>query len=171
LSGLLQQGDRLLEEYTAAGLSPQAVNAQLRFCLSIGNSYFPEIARLRALRLLWANVLQGWGLPGPVAIPPVEVHVAPGALVEDTYLNMIRLTTQAMSAVIGGCDLLFLPPADLHAAEKRPSLTRRIARNVQHLLKMESHFDAVADPAGGSYYIEKLTEEIAERAWKDFQAA
>lgn len=170
LAALLREGDKLMAYYTEAGLDPGEVNEQLYFRLTCGNSFYVEIAKLRALRLLWANVLEAYGLPEPARIPPIEVSIAPEALVEDTYLNMIRLTTQAMSAVIGGCDLLFLPPADLLADEKHPSFTRRIARNVQHLLKAESHFDAVQDPAGGSYYFEKLTETLAERAWKHFTA-
>ena len=90
---------------------------------------------------------------------------------------MIRSTTQAMAAVIGGADRLVVIPsnmanlsADRQEGEESNSFSHRIARNVQHLLKMESYLDRVIDPAAGSYYVEALTNQIAERAWEIFQS-
>ena len=82
---------------------------------------------------------------------------------------MIRTTTQAMAAVIGGVRRLSLLPADAFGGDSTP-FTRRMARNVQHLLRMESYLDRVVDPAAGSYYLETLTEQLAERAWRQFQS-
>ena len=83
--------------------------------------------------------------------------------------NMIRAATQAMSAVIGGVDRLYIPPANAGVPEAPTPFTRRVARNVHHILKMESFLDRVADPGAGSYYIEKLTDTLAESAWSQLQ--
>jgi methylmalonyl-CoA mutase len=163
LAHLLRQGNHWLETLTDKGFSPEVVNARLFFSLSIGTDYFVEIASLRALKLLWANVQQAWGI-GDSALPPIEAHLAPESRSEDLPTNMIRATTQAMSAVIGGAKRLTLN--GLHAGQT--DFTNRIARNVQHILKMESHFDQVADPAAGSYFIENLTVNLAEAAWGRF---
>lgn len=166
LTDLLVKGHQLLGQF--GNQSPDTINGQIRFCISVGNSFFLEIAKLRALRILWANLLQAWGLEAPHSIPPVEVHPAPDGLVNDQHLNMIRLTVQALSAVIGGCDLLMLPPSDVMEATGPSDAGRRVARNIQHILRMESHLDAVEDPAGGSYSVEYLTDSIIERVWDAF---
>ena len=83
---------------------------------------------------------------------------------------MIRSATQAMSAVIGGVDALFAMPANLPQKKDSTAFTRRIARNVQHLLRLESYMEKVVDPAGGSYYIENLTTQFVAKAWEEFLA-
>ena len=103
-----------------------------------------------------------------IEIPAIEAHFSNTDFVTDPNTNMIRATTQAMSVVLGGVNRLTVLPSD--AIEGEPTdFSRRIARNVQHLLTMESFMDRVVDPAKGSYYIEKLTEKIAEAAWSEFQ--
>ncbi len=82
---------------------------------------------------------------------------------------MIRAATQALSAVIGGADRLYVLPSNAALGEESSAFSRRIARNVQHLLQLESHTDKVIDPAAGSYYIEKLTDKLTEQAWAKFQ--
>lgn len=153
---------------TERGLSPEVVNRHMQFTLSTGTSYFVEIAKLRAFRILWGNIMKAYGLD-PANMPLIETHLALETQVEDQNTNMIHATTQAMSAVIGGADRIYVLPANTFKREPGTSFTRRIARNVQHLLKMESYMDRVIDPAAGSYYIEKLTENLAEEAWKKFQ--
>ncbi len=156
-----------LTDFIKRGYSLEDINDQLQFSVATGTSYFVEIAKLRALRLLWANVLQAHGA-AQVTLPPIEVHFAESAQTENTYDNMIRSTTQALSAVIGGANRLTVIPAN--ATKEEPTdFTRRIARNVQHLLKLEGHTNRVLDPAAGSYYVEQLTEKLAEEAWKKFQ--
>lgn len=117
---------------------------------AIGSNYFFEIAKLRAARLLWART---------GASSALYIHARTtlsNKSVYDPYTNLLRATTEAVSAIIGGCDAL----------EVRPfRFSERLALNVQRILKEESHLDRVADPAGGSYYVESLTDSIAQAAW------
>jgi methylmalonyl-CoA mutase len=168
LTRLLHLGHQFLEKVT---LSPEDLNRQLRFCVSVSNLFFLEVAKLRALRILWANMLVAWGLPEPVHIPPIEVHADMHTFTEDPQSNIIKLTAQASAAVLGGCDLLFLPPADIIGSESEggSASMARLSRNIQHILRLESHLDAVEDPAGGSYSVEQITNEMAVRAWEAFR--
>lgn len=169
LAALLKRGNQYLEALTARGLSPADVAAQIHFDLAIGPAYFVEIAKLRAFRLLWMNLLQSWG--APLQEPTLAVHFHPQTYTPDLYTNMIRATTMAMSAVLGGAGRLTVRPCDEgwgHEAPQGRAFARRIARNVQHLLKMESFLHETQDPASGSYYIETLTQQIAAEAWKVF---
>lgn len=136
------------------------------FSLSIGTSYFPSIAKLRALRILWERICRAYEVE--YVRPELEVSISPSAYDMDSNLNMIRATTVAMSAVIGGADRLVVLPSESLMTQPPSSFSRRIARNVQHLLKMESFMDKVADPAAGSYYIEHLTAIFVEKAWEKF---
>lgn len=164
----IAKANEYMAYFTASGLSPEVVNQHMQFSLSVGNSYFVEIAKIRALRILWANVMKAY-TSNPGIQPDVVVHLAPETQVEDIYSNMICATTQAMSAVIGGADRLYVLPANAIKKEPDSSFTRRIARNVQHLLKMESYMDRVIDPSEGSFYIEKLTDALVEEAWLKFK--
>ncbi|MEQ1745143.1 MAG: methylmalonyl-CoA mutase family protein [Saprospiraceae bacterium] len=166
LAALLRRGAQYLKQGAAHGLDLGQLAAQMQFSVIVGKSYFVEIAKLRAFKLLWLNVLKAWGLEP--SYPVVDVRFAPGAYTDDLYTNMIRATTMAMSAVLGGADRLTALPYDAgreELAQYPQAFGRRIARNVQHLLKMESGFEQIADPAAGSFYIEKLTAQLAERAW------
>jgi methylmalonyl-CoA mutase len=143
----------------------------MQFSVSVGTNYFLEIARLRAFRLLWLHVLKAWN--APATYPTMEAAFHPEAYTDALYNNMVRATTMAMSAVLGGVQRLTVRPYDAgreHLATYPPAFGRRIARNVQHLLKMESGFETLRDPAAGSYYIEKLTRQLAGEAWKKFVA-
>ncbi len=135
------------------------------FSLDIGKSYFPAIAKIRALKILWEKICRGFSQN--YIHPEIEIHFSPSAYTEDKYTNMIRATTMAMATVIGGADRLVILPSDARESEGSP-FTKRIARNVQHLLKMESFFDKVHDPASGSYYIEKMTGKIVAKSWEHF---
>lgn len=168
LGYILAKGNEYLAYLSEQGLEPALVNQHMQFAISISTSFFVEIAKLRAFRLLWGNVLQAHGVD-PNEMPPVEVHFATETQVEDIHTNMIRATTQAMSAVIGGADRLYVRPANMVKKENPRPFTLRIARNVQHLLKMESYLNRVIDPAAGSYYVEALTHKLAEEAWGKFQ--
>jgi methylmalonyl-CoA mutase len=101
-------------------------------------------------------------------MPPIEAQLAPTVQTSDPNYNIIQSTTQAMAAIIGGVDRLTVLPSDAFQGATT-DFSRRIARNVQHILKMESYLDWVADPAAGSYFIEKLTLHLAEAAWNSFQ--
>ncbi len=155
-----------LDQMEKRGIAPAVTNAHLQFALTIGNAYFINIAKIRALRLLWANVLDAYGLP-QAALPPVVAHFEHESQTEDQYANMIRAAAQAMSAVIGGASRLYVLPANYFThKENADGFVRRIARNVQHLLQMESGFDRVIDPAAGSYFIDTLTQSLAAEAWE-----
>lgn len=161
LVGLLQLGETLLARHE----QPAELHEQFNFQLAVGNSYFVEIAKIRAFRLLWAHVMEAYDIED--ALPGIEIHTSLHTQEDDHHSNMIRSSSQAMSAVLGGCDRLLVYPSD-QAHGTPDAFTRRVARNLQHLLKMESHLDWVIDPAAGSYYIEQLTEQLAERAWAQF---
>jgi len=164
----LVKGSHYLQQLQQRDHQAEVLQQQLQLSVSISTSYFVEIAKLRALRILWLNVLRAYGVAGP-SDPEIVVHLAPETQDNNPYTNMIRATTQAMSAVIGGADRLYVRPANAGLGETSSPFTRRIARNVQHLLTMEAYFGKVTDPAAGSYYVEKLTEELARTAWRRFQ--
>ncbi|MEQ8706973.1 MAG: methylmalonyl-CoA mutase family protein [Phaeodactylibacter sp.] len=163
----MAKGAEYLSLLTAQGIDPDTSNQHMQFGIAISKSYFVEIAKFRALRLLWSNILKGYGVKGKQ--PFVVGHFAQESQDENPNANMIRASTQAMSAVIGGIDRLYVLPSSHAQKEADTPFSRRVARNLQHLLKMESHLDRVIDPGAGSYYIEKLTREIADRAWARFQ--
>ncbi len=169
LALILSKGVEYLDQMEKLGIPPAQTNAHLQFSVAISSSYFVEIAKLRALRILWANVMNAYELKNENT-PPLLVHFASESQTNDVEMNKIRAATQAMAAVIGGADTVFIPPSDAKQNKKSTSFTRRIARNVQHLLQMESHLDRVVDPAAGSYYIESLTKELCEHAWAKFQS-
>ncbi|MFK7935837.1 MAG: methylmalonyl-CoA mutase family protein [Saprospiraceae bacterium] len=162
LTAHVSQGINYLEILKGEGLEPARIIARFQFSLEIGKSYFVEIAALRAFKVLWANVLKTYGCE----IYPIylDAFLVDHSFGDDEYTNMIRATTQAMSAVIGGVNRLTIPPANTYLGGKN-DLTERVARNVQHILQLESHLDRVQDPAAGSYYIEHLTNVLIEKVW------
>lgn len=171
LVSLLDRANRCFEKLTERGVAPEKVAANLHVSLGLGSSYFFEMARLRAFRLLWLHLLEAWGVAPEY--PEIEVHFHPDAYDDNLYTNMIKAATMAMSAVLGGANRLYVLPYDAGRESKAtypPAFGRRIARNVQHLLKMESGFEALsADPAAGSYYLETLTNQLAEATWQTFK--
>ena len=142
---------------------------KIRFSFSSGSDYFPEIAKIRSARLLWSAVLDGFN-PAGKDFTAMEIHSVTSRYnksLSDPYLNMLKTQTEAMSAVLGGADSITVEPCDI-VFRKPDDFSERIARNQQLILKEESYFDKVADPGGGSYYIEMLTRLLAENAWKLF---
>lgn len=164
----LAKGSEYLAQMEARGVAAAEVNRRLQFSLAVSTSYFVEIAKLRALRALWSNVLAAYGV-AQAEPSPIVVHIAPETQVNDPNTNRIKAATQAMSAIIGGADRFYVLPADADHKDPSSPASYRLARNLQHILKMESFFDRVVDPAAGSYYIEKLTDALSEAAWKQFQ--
>lgn len=149
-------------ERLAAAEDPGIEAASLVFVFATGSNYFFEIAKLRAARMLWAQAVTAFGVTNSEAAR-MRIHARTALAnksIYDPYTNLLRATTEALSAVIGGCNSLTVMPARFSA---------RLARNVQLILKEECHLDGVADPAGGSYYVEALTDAIAREAWKLFQ--
>jgi methylmalonyl-CoA mutase len=170
LAQALAKGNTYLTKLSKFETSYTATNATIQFTFAVGTSYFLEIAKLRAFRLLWLQVLKAWNLP--LESPKIQVHFAKEVYTEAVFTNMIRATSLAMSAIIGGADTLTVrnyAEGYENFTEYPPEFGRRIARNVQHLLKMESGFEQVGDVAAGSYYIENLTTQLAQAAWREFQ--
>jgi len=168
LAYTIAKGSEYLAQLDERGVRPERTNAGMQISVAVGKSYFVEIAKLRALKRLWSGVLEAYGLHHG-QLPPIVAHLAPETQEDDIYTNMIRATIQGMSAAVGGVDRLYILPANAVREEPSTTFTRRIARNVQQILRLESFFDRVVDPAAGSYYIETLTEKLAEKAWGKFQ--
>jgi methylmalonyl-CoA mutase len=168
LAFALSMAVEYVNQMTERGLDPGSVAKSIRFSFGVGSSYFIEIARLRAARLLWAAVCRKFGITGKSS--RMEIHCetsTSNTITGDPYMNMIRTQTEAMSAVIGGTDSLTIHP--FGGDNGRPGeFPERIARNQQLLLKEEALFDKVADPSAGSYYIETITSLVVENAWKLF---
>jgi methylmalonyl-CoA mutase len=151
------------------GIGPSAAAAACHFEFTIGPDFFMEVAKLRAARLLWGRVLEACGVgQGATA---VSIHACTGRLGKtllDPHVNMLRATTEAFSAAVGGADSIETLPYD--ALWRTPDeFSRRVARNTQVVLREEAGLGRVADPAGGSYYTEWLTDQVACRAWELFR--
>ncbi len=169
LAFALSEGSEYLSRLTDIGLSAKDVAKKMVFVFSVGSSYFMEIAKFRAARLLWANVVEAYGVDSNCA-KKMKIFAYTGEwnqTVYDSYVNMLRATTEAMSAALAGVDFLEVVPFDF-AYQVPGEFSTRIARNIQSILKEESYFNKVVDPAAGSYYVENLTNSLAEAAWKLF---
>ena len=169
LAFALSAGNDYLARLTDAGVDADTAARKLRFSFSVTSNYFMEIAKFRAARMLWANIVKGYA-PAKNCACKMMIHARTAdwnQTVYDPYVNMLRGTTEAMSATIAAVHSLEVTPFDA-AFENPTEFSKRIARNVELLLKNESHFDQVVDPAGGSYYVENLTQSIAAEAWKLF---
>jgi len=166
----LSMASEYLASLSSHGLAVDTILNNLKVQLGIGPNYFLEIAKIRAFRMLWAQMASAYGAPGDDA-KKVFLHSTSSKYnktLYDPYVNMLRLTTEAMSAIAGGCDALTVQPFD-EIYGYNTSFADRIARNTQIILKEEAHFDKTIDPAAGSYYIEQLTDKLAEKAWSIFQ--
>ncbi|WP_295936826.1 methylmalonyl-CoA mutase family protein [uncultured Alistipes sp.] len=169
LAFTLSAGHDYLVRLMDAGLTVDEAARKIRFSFSVSSNYFMEIAKFRAARMLWANIVKGYS-PEKNCACKMLIHAETSRWNQtayDPYVNMLRGTTEAMSATIAGVHSLEVMPFDA-SFEAPTEFSQRIARNVELLLKHESHFDQVVDPAGGSYYIETLTQSIAAEAWKLF---
>jgi len=159
-----------LRALAARGVDVGTAVERLRFRFAIGSQFFTEIAKFRAFRPLLTRVVTAFGAAAETAAKPV-VHAATtqwDKTLLDAHVNMLRVTTEALSAVLGGVDSLHVAPFDEVRGETN-EFSRRIARNVHTLLAEEFSFTQTADPAGGSWYVEKLTDELARKAWALFQ--
>ncbi|WP_423129420.1 methylmalonyl-CoA mutase family protein [Gaoshiqia sp. Z1-71] len=169
LAFALAQGAEYLSALTEAGVTTEDVAKNIKFNFSISANYFMEIAKFRAGRMLWAQIVKAYG-PACECACKMRVHAETGSWnksVYDPYVNMLRTQTEAMSAALGGADSITVLPFNA-IYEEPTTFSDRIARNQQLLLKEESNFDKIVDPAAGSYYIEELTAAIADEAWKLF---
>lgn len=180
----LAWGNELMSQLVESGVNPTIAAKKIKFNFGIGPNYFMEIAKFRAARWLWAEIVKAYkptcDHDCPNEGPENECRCAGkmsifaqtssfNQTIYDAHVNMLRTQTEAMSASIAGVDSLLISPFD-ESFKTPDEFSERIARNQQLLLKEECHFDKVADPSGGSYYIETLTNSIAKEAWKIFLA-
>lgn len=151
------------------GLEIDRIAASISFRFAMGPEFFIQIAKLRAFRMIWAQALNSFG--GTRDHGTAVIHASPShwdKTIYDPHVNVLRSTTEAMSAVLGGADSIAILPFD-ECSKAADDNSRRLSRNTQIILKREALLDRVADPVGGSYLIESLTDTLAGRAWKLFQ--
>ncbi len=165
----LAAANELVARLTDLGCKMEHVGRSIVLSVGVGSTYFMEIAKIRAARLLWSKIVDQYK---PECECPYKLFINAttsrwNQSVYDPYVNMLRSTTEAMSSAIAGADSISVLPFD-NAYKEADDFGYRIARNQQLLLKEESYLDKIVDPAAGSYYIENLTNDIAQGAWKHF---
>ncbi|MER5274955.1 methylmalonyl-CoA mutase small subunit [Streptomyces sp. NPDC002809] len=168
LGSSLATGVAYLRALTEAGLGVEEACAQLEFRYAATADQFLTIAKLRAARRLWARVAEVCGAPAAGAQRQHAVTSPVMMTRRDPWVNMLRTTLACLGAGVGGADAVTVLPFD-HALGLPDAFARRIARNTSTILLEESHLARVIDPAGGSWYVERLTEELADAAWAFFQ--
>lgn len=154
---------------TGKGIDPLVAQDSMLLSLASGSNYYMEIAKLRAARILWSKIAEAYGIEPSLC--RIRIHSSSSEwnmTLYDPHVNMLRGTTEAMSSILGGADLVSVLPFDLPYGNSTP-FSDRIARNVQIILREEACFDRVADPASGSYLLENLTDSIGEKAWELFR--
>ena len=169
LAFALATGVEYLRQAEKRGVGVDVLAPKMVFGFAMGSDFFMGIAKLRAARLLWSRVVAASG--GNADAQKMRIYASTGLWNKtklDPYVNMLRNTTEAFSAVVGGADNIYVAPFD-EVVRKPDEFSQRIARNTQIILAEECHFDHVVDPAGGSYYVETLTAQVANAAWAIFQ--
>ena len=166
----LAWGAEYLTLATEDGIDAAEAAKRIKFNMGVSENYFMEIAKFRAARLLWAQIVKQF----EVADEACQMHVCAitseyNQTLFDSYVNLLRSQTETMSAALANVDSIIVTPFD-KPYEQPTDFAERIARNQQLLLKEEAHFDKLVDVAGGSYTIEHLTDAIAQEAWKLFLA-
>ena len=165
----LAWGAEWMAMLTEAGFSADEVANRIKFNMGVSTVYFMEIAKFRAARELWALIVKQFN-PANDYSCMMNVNAETSRFnmtIYDSYVNLLRTQTEAMSAALACVDSIVVTPFDA-PYKKGDDFSERIARNQQILLKEESHLDKVVDPAGGSYYVEMLTKNLAEQGWKLF---
>ena len=166
LAFTLAAGHEYVVKLMEQGLSVDQVAPALRFSMAISSNYFMEIAKFRAARLLWANIMAPYN-PSRGCASKMKVHAVTSKwnmTVYDPYVNMLRGTTEAMSAAVSGVHSIEVLPFDT-PYEKPTDFSARIARNTQIYIQEETNITRAVDPWAGSYYVESLTDEIVHKAW------
>jgi methylmalonyl-CoA mutase len=170
LACALATGVEYLHQLQDRGLTVDEVASRMRFSFPVGSTFFMEVAKLRAARLLWARIVEAFE-PGNEAAARMHMHVRTSRWSKtayDPYVNMLRATVESMAGAIGGAEVVDTAAFDEVTGSSTP-LSRRIARNTQIILQEEAQISQVIDPAGGSYYVEHLTDAVARHAWEMLQ--
>jgi methylmalonyl-CoA mutase len=165
----LAAGVDFLAAMQERGVATDRAAGALEFCFAMGSNFFFQIAKLRAFRMVWARAVEEFGETRSAALPRIAARTSRwNKTVYDPHLNILRATTEAIAAVLGGADAVTVSPFD--ACYRQPDdASRRLARNTQLLLKNEARMGRVVDAGGGSYYMEVLTEQLASEGWKLMQ--
>lgn len=169
LAYTLATGVEYLRQLGKLGVEVNTAAPRMRFAITVGTSFFLEIAKLRALRMLWSRAVAAAG--GDEAAQKISLHVRTSQwnkTVVDPYNNMLRATVEAFAGVLGGCDSMQVGAFD-EVVRQPDDVSLRIARNTQLVLQKECNLNHVIDPAGGSWFVENATAEIAGKAWALFQ--
>jgi len=169
LAFTLATGLEYLRELNYRGVDVDTSAPRMRFAITVGSSFFKEIAKLRALRLLWSQLVGA--LEGNEPARKLSLHVRTSQwnkTVCDPHNNLLRATVEAFAGALGGCDSLQVGAFD-EVLRPPDDFSQRLARNTQLILQKECHLTQVVDPAGGSWYVESLTADLAKRAWALFQ--
>ncbi|WP_026675474.1 methylmalonyl-CoA mutase family protein [Alkalihalobacterium bogoriense] len=169
LACTLATGAFYLAELSERGHDVQQIASSIRFSFAVGSNYFMEMAKLRAARLLWSNIVRVFG--GNDEAQKMWIHGRTSAWTKtkyDPYVNMLRGTTEAFAAAVGGANSIHVSQFD-EALGSSTEFSRRIARNTSIILQEESHIGITSDPVGGSWYVESLTNEVGKQTWAIFQ--
>ncbi|MCQ2096202.1 MAG: methylmalonyl-CoA mutase family protein [Bacteroidaceae bacterium] len=180
----LSWGNEYLQQMVDAGVPADVAAKKIKFNMGVGGNYFMEIAKFRAGRMLWAKVVEAYApqcqhkdvcknvREDGICQCACKMNVCAtttmyNQTVFDSYVNLLRSQTESMSAALANVDSIVVTPFD-KSYQTPNDFSERLARNQQLLLKEEAHFDKIVDAAGGSYFIETLTEALAQQAWKLF---
>ena len=169
LAFTLAAGVEYIRAMQSRDLDIEVIARQMNFAFNLGSDFFMEIAKLRAARLLWAQIVHAFG--GSEEAGKMNLHGRTTRFnksTADAYVNMLRITTEALAGAVAGVDSLHTAPFN-EESEPPDEFSRRIARNAQIILQEEANLTQLIDPAGGSWYVEYLTDQIAQRTWRLFQ--
>ncbi|MDX8344852.1 methylmalonyl-CoA mutase family protein [Rossellomorea sp. YZS02] len=171
LAFALSEGVTYIETLLEKGWTLEKATEKMHFHFSIGSHFFMEIAKIRAFKKLWQEVLSSYGIARDLTSRAITISAETSRFNKSTldpYVNMLRSGGEAFSAILAGVDYLVVAPFN-EVSGNVNSFSERIARNTQLILGEEAHLDKVIDPGGGSYYVEWLSEEVGKLAWKEFQ--
>ncbi|MCX6287111.1 MAG: methylmalonyl-CoA mutase subunit beta, partial [Bacteroidetes bacterium] len=166
----LASANEYLASLTTKGFTIDTLAPKMLFHFACGPNYFMEIAKLRAARILWAKIIERYNPKDPESLK-MFIHSSTATwnkTIYDPYVNMLRTTTEGMSAALGQADSLSIGPFDMPFRQP-DDFSARIARNQQLIFKEESYLNKINDPAAGAYYIESLTDSLARHAWDLFR--
>ncbi|MBL0740066.1 methylmalonyl-CoA mutase family protein [Chryseolinea lacunae] len=166
VAGALTKAARLMDALTEEGIEKEIAWKNIALSLPVGTDFYASIAKLKALRLLWSSLAQAFHIV-PSADTALHLHVRSEVWINEKFQphgNLLKSTTAAMAAVMGGCDAL-----TVDAEVEEHTMMMRMARNVSTILREESHLDKVADPLAGAYAVNQLTHTIAQAAWQSLQ--
>ncbi|PKR81632.1 hypothetical protein CW751_03660 [Brumimicrobium salinarum] len=168
----LHEGHEVLYNLIKSGISVDDAAPQIKFQFGLGSSYFIEITKFKVFRALWQTIVSHYHPKHSCsAIPYIEAETGfINKSLKDPHNNLLRQTTEASAAIIGGVDELTIRPYDAWSTQPMFDKTQRLGLNIALMLKEESYLDKVIDPAGGAYVLQSLYEELKEKSWDLFQS-